>query len=236
MNAAYDRKVYDSDLAMPGRFHLLQQIAETYCREYVGNFEMMINAKWHLDVNGKLADGMYRSVLNTLRTDPLRTDLWRAVQALLFDPGREQADDVVVPFRRPPHREYGGHVAPKLRQKATFLQVRVTWKVPFQTALRPVHAPVVHLMWREVEGRWWRPRGANHDLLMDRPLEVFEVRLRTYCKSYGVHGSYFFERPTYEDAFPGSYEPSDVLMPFCRSCVRLYDERPELAVYEGDVE
>lgn len=236
MSGMVDRKVYDSDLRQPGRQHLLEQIAETYVREYVGNFEMMIEARWHLDVNGKLGAGMYRSVLNTLRCDPLRTDLWRAVQALLTDPGRE-TDRTVVPFERPPHREYGGHKLPEPRRKATFLRVRVTWKVPFQTAASAPQSPVVHLLWREVEGTWWRPRDEHDNLLMDRPLEIFEVRARAYCKSYLAGGSIFhIERPTYEQAFPGRFEPGDVLMPFCRSCVRLYLEHPELAVYQGEVQ
>lgn len=234
-----DRKVYDSDLRAgddyAGRFNLLREIAHTYCREYVGNFDMMIEARSYLAKHGHLPEGSYRPVLNTLRCDTIRQDLWNAVRALLHTPDVPAGN--VVPLR-PPHREYGGHRTPEPRRKATFLWVRVQWKAPFMTAVRAPHAPVVHLMWKEAEARWWRPRLPNHDLDMSAPLSEFEVRPRCYCKPvWQVNSGQFFDRvPTYDEAFPGAYEPGDVMMPFCRTCARLYLEKPELAVFQGEVQ
>jgi hypothetical protein len=227
VSPAYDRRVYDSDLAAQP---LLRGIAVEYARSYDGNFDLMVQAKMQALATGDLQDGLVRSVLNTLRTDPLAPNLWAAACALL-SPVKTVQEWGQVKQRRQFHET-------KARQERAFkVLTDGTWKVPLATAVHMASRPVVHLMRSDCTVEWWLHRlpSLELDYSPGRGREP-EVKCRTFCKSWGLHAVFWRELPTYDDAYPGRWEDGGEPMPLCRACVRICGEAPDLLVWRGEVE
>jgi hypothetical protein len=216
-----DRKVYDSDIAVAP---VLRALADEYARSYVGNFDMMIEARLVLAERGTLPLGMVRPVLNTLRTDPLRRELWAAVWALLrrSEAGPAEAEVVQLadarrarPWRRedrPPRRR---------RLDDAVVLTPVTLRRHFAVARWKSHSPVVHWIsgawceWRNV----WIP-GREDVEPWRRPV----LRVATFCQPGGYKEYLTFDhRPTPREAWPGS-KKLDFELSDCRSCLRVVGE------------
>lgn len=244
-----DRKVYDSDLVVTP---LLREIAHEYCRRYIGNFDMMIAAKQFFQDYGVLKNGMYRPVLNTLRTDPLQPDLWNAVRAVLA-PVRQPLPDglaEVVPMRRPTRRQTG---SPPIRE--VYLRLREDqYKVKgiFATAIHRSNSPVLH--WVTPSGHrveWqlkWDTDRHYHDVCAvgsNHPRE-FRLRPTTFCKPLGQY-KLWLHRPTMGEAYNlkvGDKYLHNSPIPDCKSCLRNIalsyldyyppDRDPETGEYRSD--
>ncbi len=197
MSGLADRKVYDSDLI---RIPLLREIAETYTREYVGNFDMMIEAQTRLWANGELEVGLLRSILNTLRTDPLRQDLWAAVQAVLprSEYRRLDRDD------QPPRPARAKVVQLRPEQRRVCIDMKTTIKLPYGMA-RPAGPArrVVHHVKPAARIRWARPRTPYEDR-MDLPMVPEAIWFDWLCHSGATTPVFLAEIPEG--------------MPECRKC------------------
>jgi hypothetical protein len=218
-----DRKVYDSDIAVTP---VLRAIADEYARSYVGNFDMMIEARRILAETGALPQGVVRSVLNTLRTDPLRQDLWGAVRSLLRQPQPSTVAEVIqieeAREARIEYRERHRRQRPPRRRRLDTGVIRtpVTLRHHFAVARWKSHSPVIH--W--ISGAWcdWRNVWLDTDdvELWRRPV----LQVATFCNP-GGHKTYltFDHRPTPREAWPGS-KKLDFELSDCRSCLRVVGE------------
>lgn len=246
MNAAPERKVFDSDLASVPE---LRRIATQYASEYVGNFDVMVQAKLMVEFYGSVPEPYVRTVLNCLRCDPTKRELWFEAVRLI-----EPKAGAMLPEHGPPipdAKTYWRNTKwPRLTvvkdERVFAVRVKARWKAPLATALWMGAKPVVHLMLSECEARWKRPRTERDgdyfgQVLYDQPLEVFDVSPRALCARHHSGRRYWFARPTYEMAYPGRWGrgADTLLVPFCRTCVRLYhDESCSLrdhVLYAGEV-
>ena len=231
-----DRKVYDSDIRVSQR---LRDIAHMYADEYVGNFDMMIEAQAYYHVHGCLPEGMYRPVLNTLRTDSLAVDLWRMTQALLrpdvFPSSGwsqdEQADVIPMSRSRPPRDDVSA------RQKPNFIIFPdKPFRFSYGTTLHKAKHPVIHLMRDRCDVEWSRPplttdRWRGYD--KDKPLSECKLLTNSYCARRHSGMRYWRHLPTIGEAWEGyaSTDESEITPTLCRSCCNRYlDEHGEAYV------
>ena len=218
-----DRKIYQSDLTPE-----IREIAHRYAANYVGNFEMMIEAKAYVTKYGCLSEGMYRPVLNTLRTDVLAISLWRQVQAMITYPSHLQGEGSVSPSAghtnvvpmsraRPPRNDVSARERPNW--------IRFSNK-PFRfkygtTRNKAVH-PVVHLMEDICDVEWSRPRFNDRFRGYDKskPLTECEIKVKSYCARLHAGMRYWREIPTIGQAWEGyaTTSDADTVLKLCRSC------------------
>lgn len=196
-----DRKVYDSDLV---RVPLLREIAETYTREYVGNFDMMIEAQHRLWANGELEVGLLRSVLNTLRTDPLRQDLWAAVQAVLPQINYREMHDRDRLEKKKAQERRAKVVSIRPESRRVCIDMRTTIKMPYGMAKPSGPARrVIHHVKPEARIRWARPRTDFGDR-MELPMVPEAIWFNWLCHSGATTPVFLAEIPEG--------------MPECRKC------------------
>lgn len=226
-----DRKVYQSDLTDE-----IRAIAHTYVSEYVGNFDMMIEARRYYATYGCLSEGMYRPVLNTLRTDVMFVPLWQRVKAMLNHPSH---------FFAQQEPEYQGEadVIPMSRKRPERTEERPTritffdkpFKMKYATTVHKAKHPVIHLMQDKCDIEWWRTpytKGRHSYPDTTKPLTVICIKPKSYCGRvrpalwYADRPSarYWNHLPTIGEAWEGyaTTEEGMVIPNLCRTCSNAY--------------
>jgi hypothetical protein len=221
-----NRKVYDSDIAVTP---LLRAIAEQYVREYVGNFDMMIQAKQYLNANGALSEAMIRPVLNTLRSDVARSDLWAAVSAVLRHPSTPRPVDLaeVVPITRP--RQQARQRAIETPRRPTYLRLgedQFTIKAKFATCESKAANPVLH--WIKPEGHqlewkldWYKRNNFEEVTALGSGYQRLpRFRINLFCSGHRNNLNLWNHRPTVGEAWSKRHAGDETPIPDCRSCLR----------------
>lgn len=160
------RRVYDSDIVI--HRDSLTRIAEQYVDEYTGNFEFMVEVKRTYYQLGFLPNQHLRGVLNAIRVDASRYDLYRQVTDLLGSSGAIQ----------PLPRERKLRLVKPEDSRVHMWDAPTRVKAEYGVALR---GKVYHLVGSAI-CRWSRPTrwgGIGSD--QTKPLTVVTLMMKWQC-------------------------------------------------------